>query len=163
MLGAGEGGVYLALKAASPSSVRAAAARARQPLRERPYGPWTFLTFPGSRDAAAVFLTTGDANVSDPESLIAHQPDVIGLAEVWVEGGAALGEMLEAMGARGCGDAPRSDGPPGRRWSVRGGSIVIVPAPANARARLLGAVLRLRAAGESRKIYPHPKFWIRYQ
>ena len=161
MLAAGEGGVYLAMSAADPAALRAAAVRAQLVPRQRNYGPWTFTSFPASA-ASAVFFTSGGSAPVDPEALVSHAPDVTGLADVWVEAGPELGELLAALGASNCGPAPRSDGPPGTRWALARGSVVIVPPRNPARRRLLGATLQRRATGGA-KIYPHPAFWLRYQ
>lgn len=163
MLAAGEGGVYLALKAQSIPPVRHAAAAAGLKLRERPYGAWTFLSFPAPSPASAVWLSTGEAGVVDPEAIVSHRPDVSGLEEVWVEGGPELGRLLAGLGGRACGEAPRSDGAPGTRWALARGSVVVVPLREDRAPRLLGAVLKLRGNAPAAKIYPHPAFWVRYR
>jgi hypothetical protein len=162
-LAAGEGGVYLAMGLTDVADTRIAAAHAKLTMRERAYGPWTFLSFASSSPAAAVFFTAGGQPGSDPEALVAHEPDVSGLAEVWLEGGPELGEMLSSLGARHCGEAPRSDGAPGQRWALRRGAVVIVPRRTRARPRLLGVVLERRVPGPDGKVYPHPKLWVRYR
>ena len=162
MLAAGEGGVYLALRTDRPEAVRRAAAHAGLALRDRPYGAGRFLSFPSS-PAAALFLTSGFAPVIDGAAVVAHDRDVTGLNEVWIEGGPALERLLEALGARACGSAPRSDGVPGRRWALSHGTIVVVePAPGR-RPRVIGAALGLAGPGAPAKIYPHPTFWVRFQ
>ena len=162
LLSAGEGGVYTAFTVSDMTGIERAARSLRLDTKHSGSGGWRFLSFPPSSPAAAVFFGAGSVVVQDPDSLVAHQPDVAGLAEVWLEGGPQLGALLERLGARRCGDARAADGLRGDRWALRRGSVVIVPARASARPRVLGVVLRRRPPGES-TVRPHEAFWIRYR
>lgn len=161
LLAAGEGGVYAAFTVSDITGPERAARSLRLDAKRSGSGGWRFLSFPPSSPAAAVFFGAGSFVVQDPDSLVAHEPDVAGLAEVWLEAGPQLGALLERLGARRCGDARAADGVRGERWALSRGSVVIVPARAPARPRVLGVVLRRRAPGDS-TVRPHEAFWIRY-
>jgi hypothetical protein len=125
-------------------------------------GPWQFLSFQRASPAAAVFFSAGATAVRDPDSLVSHQPDVTGLAEAWIEGGSALGELLVQLGARRCGPTSAPDGRTGERFGLSRGRVVIVPPRAAVQPRVLGVVLRLRNPGSGSAL-PHPNFWVRYE
>ncbi len=163
LLEGGERGVYVALRVPELSRAERAAAALRLETRRSSSGPWSFLSFPPSSPAAAVFFTSGGAPVRDADSVVAHAPPVAGLAEVWIEGGAGLGELLAALGAARCGGARGPDGRVGLRCSLSRGALDVVPARSGARPRVLGTVLRSRARGRSRVVYPHEKFWLQYR
>jgi hypothetical protein len=152
---------------ALPVSALSPAERAATALRLGPRrsssGPWRFLSFPSASPAAAIFFSSGGAPVRDADSVVSHVPPVDGLAEVWIEGGPAVGELLAALGAASCGSARGPDGRVGRRWTLSRGSLVVVPARRGVRPRVLGAVLRSRARGPSRVVYPHETFWLQYR
>jgi hypothetical protein len=163
LLESGEGGVYAAMGVpALPAAERAAAALRLETLRSSS-GPWRFVSFPPASPAAAIFFSTGGAAVRDADSVFAHAPAVDGIAEVWIEGGPALGELLSSLGATQCGRARGPDGRRGRRWALGRGTLVVVPARSGARPRVLGAVLRSRARGRSKVVYPHEAFWLQYR
>lgn len=157
-----EGGVHVALSVPSLDGPRAAAAALAIPTRESSSGPWRFLSFPPSSPAAAVFFTAGSAIVQDPDSLLDHLPGVTGIREAWVEAGAHVGSILEALGAVRCGTVQAPDGRPGERLALSRGRIVIVPPRAAGRPRVLGVVLGLQESGGS-TVHPHPGFWVKYE
>ena len=158
----GEGGVYVALSVQSLDSPKAAVAALGLLNRESMSGPWRFLSFPPASPAAAVFFSTGTAIVQDADSLLDHVPSVAGLAEAWLEGGAALATLLEQLGARRCGSAVGPDGRTGERIALSRGRVVIVPPATAGRPRVLGAVLKLQEPG-AMTVRPHPNFWVRYE
>jgi hypothetical protein len=159
---AGEGGVYVALGSGDIAVADSAARVAGLETRHSTSGAWRFLSFPPNSPAAAVFFASGVGAVRDPDSLVAHVPAVDGLAEAWLEGGAALAELLARLGATRCGDARAPDGRTGQRWALRSGSVVIVPPRGALRPRVLGVVLR---SGALRDLvtFPYGGFWVRYE
>jgi hypothetical protein len=159
---AGEGGVYVALTVRSMTEPEGVAGALRLESRSSSSGPWRFLSFPSSSPAAAVFFSAGSAVVQDPDSLVSHDPDVTGLAEAWVEGGAELSELLERLGARRCGPARSPDGRTGERLALGRGNIVVVQPSGPERPRVLGVVLRLGSQGEG-TVWPLPGFWVQYR
>jgi hypothetical protein len=161
LLAAGEGGVYVAFKVASIETPARHALALQLQTQRSASGPWQFLGFATASPAAAVFFGSGHAPVRDPDSLLAHRPAVSGLAEVWLEGGSELRDLLENLGGRRCGPATFAQRT-GERIALGRGSVVIVPARSGVRPRVLGAVLRSQH-GMERRIQPHPGFWIRYQ
>lgn len=161
LLVAGEGGVYVALKALDFAAVEPAARSADLEVLHSRSGPWQFISFTPSSPAAAVFFSPGGPLASDPDSLLTHEPDVDGLAEAWLEGGEGLTQLLAGLGAVRCDSARSPDGRTGTRWALGRGAIVVVPAPPAQRPRVLGVVLRSRTA-VTRTIRPIPGFWIRY-
>lgn len=161
LLAAGEGGVYVALRVPDIAAAQREAEGLRLETRRSASGPWRFLSFPPTSPAAAVFFSAGAGAVQDPDSLLSHDPDVAGLAEAWVEGGPALGELLTRLGATRCGAARSPDGRTGERWALSRGTLVVVPARGPARPRVLGVVLRSRAPREIVR-YPYGGFWVRY-
>ena len=158
----GEGGVYVALNVRSIDRPKAAAASVRLTTRESTSGPWQFLSFPPTSPAAAVFFSAGSASVQDPDSLLDHEPDVTGLREVWLEGGAGLVSILEILGATRCGPVQAPDGRMGERLALSLGRVVILPPRSAVRPRVLGVVLKLHEPGGS-TVHPHPSFWVRYE
>lgn len=162
LLAAGEGGVYAAFTVSDIAGPEQAARSLQLASTRSGSGGWRFLSFPASSPAAAVFFGAGTFTVQDPDSLVAHEPDVAGLDELWLEGSPQLGALLERLGARRCGDARAAGGLRGERWALSRGSVVIVPARSSAaRPRVLGVVLRLRSPGGT-TVQPHEAFWIRY-
>lgn len=161
LLEAGEGGVYVALRVQDIAAAQREAEGLRLEARRSASGSWRFLSFPPASPAAAVFFSAGAGAVQDPDSVLSHDPDVAGLAEAWVEGGAALRELLTRLGATRCGDARSPDGRPGERWALGRGTLVVVPARGPARPRVLGVVLRSRARRDIVR-YPYGGFWVRY-
>jgi catechol 2,3-dioxygenase-like lactoylglutathione lyase family enzyme len=158
---AGEGGVYVALRVADVAAAGRVAAALRLDTRRSTSGPWQFVSFAPSSPAAAVFFSAGTA-VQDADSLVSHEPDVLGLDEAWVEGGPGLVALLERLGATRCGAARSSNGLAGERLALRKGSVVVVPMLAASRPRVLGVVLKLRTAGD-RTGWPHPAFRVHYR
>jgi hypothetical protein len=178
LLAAGEGGVYVALKLGSADrssrrtdlldlastvmdAERNAVAAGLKPHRSSS-GSWQFLGFPNASPAGAVFFSFGDFTVQDADSIFGHTPPVSGLAEVWLEGGAALGDYLRALGAAPCDSVRTSDGRVGRRYILRRGAVVLVPPRNAARPRVLGAVLS-STAPRADVLRPIPEFWLRYR
>jgi hypothetical protein len=159
---AGDGGVYVALAVESIDPPKAAGAALDLLNRESRSGPWRFLSFPPASPAAAVFFSAGTAIVQDADSLLDHVPSVAGLAEAWLEGGAALSTLLERLGAWRCGSAVGPDGRTGERIALSRGRVVVVPPATAGRPRVLGAVLKLQEPGAS-TVRPHPSFWVRYE
>jgi hypothetical protein len=100
-------------------------------------GPWQFLGF-NDTTAAAVFFTSGGSPIQDADSIFQHQPLSVSLAEVWLEGGAELTQLLLSLGARVCGDARAPDGRTGQRLALSKGSVVLVLC-VNARGREFSA------------------------
>ena len=162
LIESGEDAVYVALKVPDIASPQREVARLGLEAHQSASGSWRFLGFPSSSPAAAVFFSDGDAAIKDPPALVSHHPDVAGLAEAWIEGGSALGELLAGLGATRCGAARSFDGEVGVRWALSRGTIVIVPGRPPARPRLLGVVLQRRAAGET-PVYRYREFWVRYE
>jgi serine-type D-Ala-D-Ala carboxypeptidase/endopeptidase len=161
LLEAGEGGVYVALKAKDISEIERHAANVGLGMRRSGSGPWQFLAFVDSSTAEALFFSSGDAPVADADSIFAHEPAVTQLAEVWLEGGPKLNDLLRRLGAGHCGTVVAPDGRTGDRWALSRGRLVIVPPRGNTRPRVLGAVLETPGA-DTRRIQPHPNFWIEY-
>jgi hypothetical protein len=162
LLEVGEGGVYVALAVADVDAPGHAAAALRLDRRQSASGSWQFLSFPPGSPAAALFFSAGVPVPNDLESTVSHDPDVSGLAEAWVEGDSAMGELLRRVGATDCGDARALDGRVGRRWGLSRGALVIVSRRPQVRPRLLGVVLQGRTPGE-RTVFPHREFWVRYR
>lgn len=162
IIAAGDGGAYVALKTASLDEVQRAAAAGGLGTRRSSSGPWQFLGFADTSSAAAVFFTSGGAPVLDADSIFTHSPRVTELAEVWVEGGTQLTDVLRAAGAVSCGSVRGPAGRTGERWRLARGSVVVVPARGRARPRVLGAVLRTSDT-RSDTVRPVPQFWIRYE
>lgn len=127
LLERGAGGAYVALKAENLDSIAAAAERLGLATRLTAAGPWRFLGFPGGSDASGVFFASGDAPVSDPDSIFAHANGAVSLAEAWVEGGPRLASLLAAAGGAPSGRVGLPDGRCGTRWRLARGSVVIVP------------------------------------
>jgi hypothetical protein len=162
LIAEGEGGVYVALNVPRIDAAERAAAALALPTLRSSSGAWRFVSFPPASPASAVFFSSGAGVVQDPDSLVSHKPDVVGLAEVWIEGGSELVTLLERLGGTRCAAARSPDGRIGERIALRRGNVVIVPSRAASRARVLGVVLRLRSPGEG-TVRPHSKFWVRYQ
>ena len=160
LLKEGAGAVYLALSISDIAPPARAAAALGLESRRSSSGPWQFLSFPPGSPAATVFLSAGNSQVTDPDSLVTHEPGVDGLREVWVEGGPALADLLRRLGAQHCGKASSGAGS-GDRWALRRGYVVIVPARTEARARVLGVVLQSRNPG-LRALNPIPGFHVEY-
>jgi Glyoxalase-like domain len=161
LLEAGEGGVYVALSVADITLPQRAASELRLETHRSASGSWQFLGFPSSSPAAAVFFSAGVPAVRDPPSLVMHDPDVAGLAEAWIEGGSAVGDLLSGLGARRCGAARSPDGQVGERWALSRGTLVVLPSRLAVRPRLLGVVLQRRTPGES-AVYRTREFWVCY-
>ncbi len=162
LLRAGDGGVYVALRVSDVAVVRQAADSLRLAAHRSSSGPWQFLGFPSTSPAAAVFFTSGAAPVADADSIVAHEPSVSALAEVWLEGGAELGALLRRLGAVACDAATSPDGRVGRRWALSRGQLVIVPPRGGRRPGVLGVVLTTTAQRDT-ILEPMRTFWIRYQ
>lgn len=162
IMAAGDVGAYVALSVADLAPVERHTAAAGLVTRRSSSGPWQFLSFADASPAVAVFFTAGNAPVADADSIFRHRPRVTALAEVWVEGGAELGALLQRLGSVPCGEVRGPDGRAGQRWALSRGTIVIVPHPGNARPRVLGAVLEA-PGDESRTVRPLPGFWIQYR
>lgn len=158
----GEGGVYVAVSVSSIDGPMAAALALHLAPRRGASGPWQFVSFTSESPTAAVFFTAGGAAVQDPDSLVSHEPDVDGLAEAWVEGGTELIELLERLGATRCGQVQSPDGRTGERLGLSRGTLVVIPARAALRPRVLGVVLRTRVSTD-RITKPHPNLWVRYE
>jgi len=161
LLAAGEGGVYVAFNVADIASLQRGAGELGLATHQSASGPWQFLGFPASSPAAAVFFSAGGFPANDPDSLVAHQPAVSGLAEAWVEGGADLVALLRRQGATRCGPAKTPRGLTGERLALKRGTVVITQARAGVRPRVLGVVLRSESADTL--IDVHPSFWIQYR
>jgi hypothetical protein len=159
LLAAGEGGVYVAFTVPDLAPARKAADALKLPTRNSSSGPWTFLSFPQS-PAAAMFLSSGGTPFQDPEPIVAHRPDVNGLAEAWLEGDATVARLFEGFGARACGPATAPDGRVGERWAFSRGTVVIVPMRGAGRPRVLGVALEPRGRRERETIRPHAAFWV---
>ncbi|HEX6065278.1 MAG TPA: VOC family protein [Longimicrobiales bacterium] len=157
----GDGGIYVALKTPEIDVVDRHARSLGLSTRRSSSGPWQFLGF-NDTTAATVFFTSGGGAVQDADSIFRHEPRVTGLAEVWIEGGAALERLLVQAGAAECGTANGPDQRSGRRFGLQHGSVVVVPARGSARPRVLGAVLETPHR-DTRTIRPVPQFWIRYR
>jgi glyoxalase-like protein len=157
----GERAVYAALSVANVAGPERIATTLGLTSRRSSSGPWQFLSFPLPSPAAAVFFSAGGSPVHDPDSLVAHSPEVAGLSEVWIEGGSGLKELLRQLGARPCGTSRSPDGREGERWALRRGSAVIVPERPGHRPRILGVALSSRQAVRGAR-FPVPSFWIRY-
>jgi hypothetical protein len=157
----GDGGIYVALKAADIEVVDRHARSLGISTRRSSSGPWQFLGF-NDTTAAAVFFTSGGGAVQDADSIFRHEPRVTTLSEVWIEGGAALERLLVQAGAIDCGNAIGPDERTGRRFGLQNGSIVVAPARAGTRPRVLGVVLDTPDVG-TRMIRPVPQFWIQYR
>lgn len=161
LLDAGAGAVYVSLTVPDIAPAREAAANLRLSILESSSGPWRFVSFPAESPAAAVFFSSGTGTVQDPDSLVSHVPAVTGLAEVWLEGGRALGDLLERMGAKHCGSV-LLDGRTGERFALGRGSLVITEPRGTPAPRVLGAVLQLAAPGAG-TVFPHPEFRVQYR
>lgn len=154
-----DGGVYVALRIDSLARVRHAADAASLDVVGSASGAWQFASFLATSSAAAIFFTEGGGAVQDPDSIFEHEPAAHGLEEVWLEGGAELETLLQSLGAAPCDVARGPDGVIGRRWILKRGSLVIVPARAGVRPRVLGVVLAREArSGELRR--PIASFWV---
>jgi hypothetical protein len=158
----GEGGAYVALRLGDLEVVQRQAAGAGLVLQGRASGSLRFLGFPPSSPASAVFFVEGRAVALDPDSVLLHDPAVSGLAEVWLEGGAALGDLLHRLGATVCGAARAPDGREGERWVLARGGLVVVPPRSGSPARVLGAVLETPAHPPG-MLWSLPGLWIRYR
>jgi catechol 2,3-dioxygenase-like lactoylglutathione lyase family enzyme len=157
----GGGGVYVALDASAVAEPLAAAAAQQLEVQRSSSGSWEFISFSDSSSAAAAFFAVGVPEIQDPDSLVAHTPDVSGLAEAWIEGDNRLIAVLEALGARRCGTVSYTDGRPGERIGLSRGQLVVVPARAESRPRVLGVVLKLRSPGDT-IVWPQRSFWVRF-
>jgi hypothetical protein len=157
-----EGGVYVALRVQDLNAAMKAADDVGLSPRESASGSWRFLSFPSTSPAAALFFSTGGASVQDPDSLLDHAPRVEGLAEVWLEGGSEVVELLESLGAQRCGRVRAADGRTGERLALGRGRLVVLPREATARPRVAGVVLKLSEPAPSTTVYPHPSFCVRY-
>ena len=162
LLEAGEGGVYVALRARNVATVQREAASLGLDTRRSSSGVWPFLSFGRSSPAAAVFFTSGDVVVTDADSIFQHVPRVTALAEVWLEGGPELGQLLRRLGARVCDTITAVDGRIAQRYGLSSGTVVLLPVVGNARPRVLGAVLET-PTGRRDKVQPHGQFWIQYR
>ncbi len=160
LMAAGDGGVYVALRVDGIDVPAQLADSLRLLPHRSASGPWRFLGFDAASPAAAVFFSAGYLPVQDPDSLLSHRRAVTGLAEVWLEGGTGLRDLLVQLGARGCGNTEFA-GRSGERFALSNGSVVIVPPRRDARPRVLGAVLW--SDGNHEMIRPHPQFWISYR
>ncbi|HEX6316733.1 MAG TPA: VOC family protein [Gemmatimonadaceae bacterium] len=159
-----EGGVFVGLAIDDLGVVERAATRSGLRAQQRASGPARFLSFGSSSPAAAVFFMMPGPPVRDADSLVTHTIKVDGLTEALVEGGEALENLLAAMGATQCGSATAPDGRTGRRWTLSRGALVVVrPEHPDARARVLGVVLRSSMPSQrvDTTVFPHPAFWIR--
>jgi glyoxalase-like protein len=161
LLTRGDAGVYVALSVPDLGTPQRAAPASGLRFRRSASSLWQFLSFPGLSPAAGTFFVAGSTAVQDPDSLILHQPDVDGLREVWVEGGAALNGLLERLGAGRCGPARSANGLPGERWALRRGFLVVVPVGEGIRPRVLGVALQSRTM-LPRSTAPLPAFWIEH-
>lgn len=161
LLREGEGAVYVALdvEAVGPI-VRASEALDLESVHDQ-VGPWSFVRFPSNSPAATVFFMDGLAPVEDPEALVTHDPPVLGLTEVWTEGGEPLERLIDRLGGTDCGAAIGPAGEAGRRWALGGGTLVVVPST-KGRPRVLGAVLD-GGADRREVVNVHPTFWLQYR
>jgi hypothetical protein len=162
LLSAGEGGVYVALKVGSLTAPQQHAEKIGLETKRSASGGWQFLSFPHSSSAAAVFFTAGTVAVQDADSIFRHDPRATALAEVWLEGDAALETFLRRLGAAECGVVRNASGQTGKRFSLKRGNLVVVPRRDASRPRVLGAVLTSSAA-RPHTIRPLPNFWIEYR
>lgn len=141
LLAQGEGGAYLALGTSELDEVAVVAESAG--LRDRGTGPTPrFVGFGDASPAGAVFFAARSA-VIDPDSLLSHANGAVGIAEVRVEGGPALADLLVRLGAVECG--PVAGG--GRRLGLSSGTVVLLEPPPGRRPRLLGVDLEVGGRG----------------
>jgi hypothetical protein len=162
LLSAGEGGVYVALKVHSLERAIQRAEQTNLETKRSASGGWQFLSFPHASSAAAIFFTAGTVAVQDADSIFRHQPLVTALEQVWLEGDAVLETFLRRMGAAECGIVRNPTGQTGKRWSLKRGSLVVVPRQNASRPRVLGAVVT-SPASRPRTIRPLRNFWIEYR
>ena len=166
LLAAGEGGAYVALRAANLDSVAAAGDRAGLSSRRSASGTWRFLSFAPYSDASGVFFGSGWRAPADPDSIVQHRNRAQSLRQAWVEGGPALEALLLDVGAAPCDSVMLPDGRKGIEWMLASGSLVVVPTHSEPpRPRPVGVLLttRSRSFRPPAPGMPLPEFWIVFQ
>jgi glyoxalase-like protein len=160
LISLGDGGAYVALQVFDMAAAELAAQRAGLEVRHSGSGPFQFLSFSPSSDAAGVFFVSPLMPPSDPDSIFVHRNGAVGLREAWLEAGPRLGPFLTELGATRCGTARLPDGREGQRWALGTGTLVLNPLRAKpAPPRVLGAVLAGPGAADTEVLQ---EFWIRF-
>jgi hypothetical protein len=161
LLRGGARGVYVGLTVPSIDGPARAAKERGLESRRSSSGPARFLSFPAQSAAAAIFFGADGPTVHDPDSLVTHTPPAGALEEVWIEGAAALVDLLLDLGANRCGPVRSTGGLAGERIALSRGFVVVTPATPGVRPRVLGVVLRSPAPLP--RIQPLPTFWLEYR
>jgi len=162
----GEQGAFVALTASDPVGLRGVAEQAGLRATVTASSGWVFLTFPGVRDAEAVFFAAGPRPAPDPPALTDHGNAVASLVGAWVEAGPRLARVLAELGAVPCGAVTLPDGRTGDRWVLASGSLVLVAHPDPARpARVIGVELQrtLPLGAPSADTEILPGFWLAWR
>lgn len=161
LLRAGAGGAYVALRAQDLTAVAQVADRLALSYRRTQAGGWQFLGFPPPSPLSAVFFGTGWSAPADPDSVLTHPNGAQGLREAWVQGGAPLERLLQALGALPCDTVQLADGRRGRRWALASGALVVLPPPAGTIPRPVGALPGTMGLSEPPPpVQVFPGFWI---
>jgi hypothetical protein len=163
LLATGEKGVYAALWVDDLGTVRTAAKRLDLVTRSTTLGPWEFLSLPTTPGATAIFFGAGGVPPVDPDSVLDHPNQAVGLEAAWVEAGPSIGHLLEALGSTPGAEEPMPDGRVGSRWALGSGSIVLVPVTNAASVpRVIGVeVKRVSPKKVTAQLHePIPGFWL---